>query len=239
MQTTNADKQNKQYSWLTTIIYLVILTVEYPENWIIQRVRIGKWLGCNIILWGITLSLLAAMKSFPGLITLRAFLGVFEACSQPTFVLLSGMWYKREEQAGTVIFWYVHFSNRVLSIVQCSSNEFIRYMMNGFNTMIGSLLAFGFSFVPKSSPINSWQALFMTYGIITVFWGLFVLYWMPDSPMKAHCFTEEDKKLMVERVRQNRTGLQNRVFRKSQVWDALSDPQGELLLPLPQIFNPR
>jgi MFS family permease len=190
---------------LTTIIYIVILCVEYPENYIIQRVPIGKWLGANIILWGITLCLHAAMKGFPGLLVLRGFLGAFEAVSQPTFILLSGMWYKREEQSGTVIFWY---------------------MMNGFQQMIGSLLAFGFSFVPKSSPITSWQALFMTYGIVTVFWGSFVIWYMPDSPMKAHCFSEEDKKLMVERVRENRTGLQNRKFRKDQVWDTFSDPQG-------------
>lgn len=85
----------------------MILLVEYPENYIIQRVPIGKWLGVNIVLWGVTLSLFAAMKNFPGLITLRAILGIFEAVSQPTFVLLSSMWYKREEQAGIVIFWYV------------------------------------------------------------------------------------------------------------------------------------
>jgi hypothetical protein len=104
-------------------------------------------------------------------------------------------------------------------------------MMNGVQQIVGSLLAFGFSFIPQTSPIVSWQALFMTYGIITVFWGVFVLWWMPDSPMKAHCFSEEDKKLMVERVRQNRTGLQNRKFRKDQVWDAFCDPQGEWFRP--------
>jgi sugar phosphate permease len=100
-------------------------------------------------------------------------------------------------------------------------------MMNGVQQVIGSLLAFGFSFVPSTSAINSWQALFMTYGIITVFWGAFVLWWMPDSPMKAKCFSEEDKKLIIERVRENRTGVQNRKFRKDQVWDAATDPQGE------------
>jgi hypothetical protein len=92
---------------LTTVIYLVILVAEYPENFIIQRVPIGKWLGCNIILWGITLCLHAAMKGFPGLLALRAFLGLFEAVSQPTFVILSGMWYKRSEQSATVVVWYV------------------------------------------------------------------------------------------------------------------------------------
>ncbi|GKT66783.1 allantoate permease [Colletotrichum tofieldiae] len=97
--------------------------------------------------------------------------------------------------------------------------------MNGLQQIVGGILAFGFSFIPASSPIRSWQALFMSYGIITVFWGFFVLWWMPDSPMKAHCFSEEDKKLLVERVRSNRTGLQNRKFRKEQVWAAFKDPQ--------------
>lgn len=76
-----------------------------------------------------------------------------------------------------------------------------------------------------SGPLKSWQALFITYGCASVLWGIFVLWWMPDSPMRAKCFSEEDKRLMVERVRSNQTGLQNRKFRKEQVIEALLDPQ--------------
>jgi hypothetical protein len=43
--------------------------------------------------------------------------------------------------------------------------------------------------------------------------------------MRAKCFTEEDKKLMVERVRSNQTGLQNKKFRAYQLKEALKDPQ--------------
>ena len=43
--------------------------------------------------------------------------------------------------------------------------------------------------------------------------------------MRAKCFSEEDKKLMVERVRRNQTGLKNKKFRKEHVWDALTDVQ--------------
>lgn len=98
-------------------------------------------------------------------------------------------------------------------------------MMNGLQNIIGGLLAFGFSYVPSTSPIKSWQALFMCYGILTVIWAVFVFWWMPDSPMRAKCFSENDKRLMVERVRQNQTGLQNRNFRMEQVRDAFTDPQ--------------
>ncbi|KAJ5693450.1 hypothetical protein N7462_002873 [Penicillium macrosclerotiorum] len=196
--------KDNEYSWLTTVVYLVILTVEYPENWIIQRVPIAKWLSLNILLWGICITLIAAVKNFTGLIILRAFMGAFEAACQPTFVLLSSTWYKREEQASIINFWY---------------------MMNGLQNIVGGLLAFGFSFIPSSSPLKSWEALFMSYGILTVIWAIFVYFWMPDSPMRANCWSEEDKRLMVERVRQNQTGLQNRNFRIEQVRDAFTDPQ--------------
>jgi hypothetical protein len=45
--------------------------------------------------------------------------------------------------------------------------------------------------------------------------------------MRAKCFSEEDKRLMVERVRDNQTGIQNKTFRKEQVIEALCDPQSQ------------
>lgn len=97
-------------------------------------------------------------------------------------------------------------------------------MMNGGQQIVGGLLAYCFTLI-TGGPVKSYQALFITYGCITVAWGVFVLLWMPDSPMRAKCFTEEDKKLMVERVRENQTGLQNRKFRKEQMIEGLLDPQ--------------
>ena len=47
----------------------------------------------------------ATTKNFAGLLTVRILLGIFEAVCQPTFIRLSSMWYKREEQAQTITFW--------------------------------------------------------------------------------------------------------------------------------------
>ncbi|PYI11872.1 allantoate permease [Aspergillus sclerotiicarbonarius CBS 121057] len=196
--------KGQEYSWLTTCIYIAVLVVEYPTNWIIQRVRIAKYLGFNIICWGTILVLHAACHNFAGLVTVRTLLGIFEAACQPSFVVLSGMWYKREEQASTVTYWY---------------------MMNGGQQIVGGLLAYCFSLIGSHRVLKSWQALFLTYGCISILWGLFVIYWMPDSPMRAKCFTETDKHKMVERVRGNQTGLQNKTFRAYQMWEAFRDPQ--------------
>lgn len=98
--------------------------------------------------------------------------------------------------------------------------------MNGGQQIVGGLLAYCFTLIKSPpSPIKSWQALFLAYGSISVCWGLFVLFWMPDSPMRAKCFSEDDKKLMIERVRSNQTGMQNRRFRREQFIEAFKDPQ--------------
>jgi len=200
---TDANLVGQQYQWLTTCIYIAVLIVEYPTNWIIQRVPIAKYLGINIILWGLVLACHAACSNFTQLVAVRTLLGIFECVCQPAFLVLSSMWYKREEQAQTIAYWY---------------------MMNGGQQIVGGLLAYCFSLL-KNGAIKSWQALFITYGSFSVLWGVFVIFWMPDSPMRAKCFSEEDKKLMVERVRSNQTGLQNKKFRPEQVKEAFLDPQ--------------
>ncbi|KAK4952412.1 hypothetical protein LTR10_009218 [Elasticomyces elasticus] len=195
---------SQDYAWLTTCIYIAILIVEYPINRLVARLPIAKFLGTAIILWGTVLALHATCTGFESLVAVRTLLGIFEAVCQPAFLVLTSMWYKRSEQALIVSLWYC---------------------MNGGQQIVGGLLAYCFSLIGDNAGIKSWQAIFITYGCFSVLWGVFVLWWMPDSPMRAKCFTEEDKHLMVERVRSNQTGIQNKTFRKEQLVEALMDPQ--------------
>lgn len=66
----------QQYSWLTTCIYIAILIVEYPINWLVQRLPIAKFLGGCIIIWGGILALHAAASNFAGICALRTLLGM-------------------------------------------------------------------------------------------------------------------------------------------------------------------
>ncbi|EHK50171.1 hypothetical protein TRIATDRAFT_44277 [Trichoderma atroviride IMI 206040] len=193
----------QDYNWLTTCVFITILIVEYPQNYIISKVPIGKYLGFNIVAWGSVLACTAACTNFTGLLVVRTLLGLFESVCQPSFVILSSMWYRREEQAARVTYWY---------------------MMNGAQQIVGGLLAYCFSLI-KTGPLQSWKWLFLIYGAISIVFGLFVAWWMPDSPMRAKCFSEEDKTLMIERVRDNQTGIQNRKWKKYQFIEGLKDPQ--------------
>lgn len=201
--TEDTHLTGQDYSWLTTCIYITILIVEYPQNWIIARVPIAKYLSFSIVAWGAVLACTAACHDFAGLITVRTLLGLFESACQPCFVILSSIWYRRSEQLSRTVLYY---------------------MTNGVQQMVGGLLAYCFSLI-TTGPLKSWQCIFLVYGILSVFFGLFVGWYMPDSPMRAHCFSEEDKHLLVERVRENQTGVQNRTFKKYQFVEALRDPQ--------------
>ncbi|XP_006460190.1 hypothetical protein AGABI2DRAFT_117146 [Agaricus bisporus var. bisporus H97] len=198
----DTNLKGQEYAWLTTCVYIAILAWEFPTNRLIQRLPIAKYLGFSVMAWGAVLACTAACKNFVGLIIVRTLLGIFECVCQPAFVFLSTMWYTRDEQALVI-------------------GSF--YSMNGFQQCVGGLLAYGIAHI-KDAAIKNWQVLFTLYGCVTFVWGLFILYWMPDSPMHAKCFSLEDRLLMAERVRKNETGIQNKTFKMYQVVEAILDP---------------
>ncbi|KAI0641737.1 MFS general substrate transporter [Trametes meyenii] len=191
----------QQYAWLTTCVYIAILAWEFPANRLLQRLPVAKYLGFNIIAWGAVLACTAACTNFAGLVTVRTLLGIFECVCQPAFVYLSTMWYTREEQALVIGTFY---------------------SMNGFQQCVGGLIAYGIAQI-DGARLKNWQILFTLLGCITTVWGVFVLFWLPDSPIRAKCWSKEDKFLIAERVRKNETGIQNKEFKKYQLYEGLTD----------------
>ncbi|KFY59646.1 hypothetical protein V496_05600 [Pseudogymnoascus sp. VKM F-4515 (FW-2607)] len=95
--------------------------------------------------------------------------------------------------------------------------------MTGVQLMVGGIIAWGSSHYVGHS-IYSWQLLFLVLGCATCAWAVFIGWWLPDSPMKAKCFTEDQKRMMIERVRTNETGIQNKVYKTYQVLETVKDP---------------
>lgn len=90
---------HQDYSWLGSIFYFGYLAMEIPAMWLLTKVPIGKFIGVLLVLWGITIIGMAACKDFATLATARFFLGVFEAALLPCCILLTSIWYRREEHA--------------------------------------------------------------------------------------------------------------------------------------------
>ncbi|KAI0321867.1 MFS general substrate transporter [Amylostereum chailletii] len=192
----------QQYAWLTTCVYIAILIWEFPANRLLQILPVGKLLAFNIAAWGAVLACTAACRNFVGLVIVRTLLGVFECICQPAFVFLSTMWYTREEQALIIGAFY---------------------SMNGFQQCVGGLIAYGIAQI-QGAALKNWEILFLLLGSCTAVWGAFVAWWLPDSPMRATCWSKEDRHLIAERVRKNETGIQNKEFKWHQAQEAILDP---------------
>ncbi|KAK5679081.1 hypothetical protein LTS10_008738 [Elasticomyces elasticus] len=202
----DANITKGQFSNLALIFYVTYLAFEFPHGYGMQRFPTAKYLGSMVVLWGVIVTVTAACKNYGALVTTRVLLGVFESAVAPSLILITSMWYKRNESPSRVGIWYLG---------------------TGTGTIIGSLISFGFQHY-DSNTFTSWQIMFLVVGLITVCVGILVVFLLPDNPMKSR-LTHEEKVWAIERLRENMTGIENKHMKLSQVLECLRDPQTWLL----------
>ncbi|KAL4895070.1 major facilitator superfamily domain-containing protein [Aspergillus ambiguus] len=189
-----------QYSWLSSIFYFGFLVWALPTNFLMQRFPVGKYLGVNIFLWGFFLMLQAAAKNFVQLAVLRVISGAAEACSDPSFMLITSMWYTRRQQPIRIGLWYT---------------------ANGLGIALGGLL--GYAIGQIKGALASWKYEFLIIGALCAAWGIVIAIFLPDSPVTARSLSQREKRLAVERLRDNQTGVENKTLKLAQVWEAFLD----------------
>ncbi|KAI1093186.1 major facilitator superfamily transporter allantoate [Rostrohypoxylon terebratum] len=197
--------QGQDYSWIASVFYFGYLFWEWPTNRLLQRLPLAKYSAFNVIMWGLTLCCLAAVKNFAGAMTVRVFLGVFEAAVSPGFALFTSQWYTKKEQ-GTRVGWWFSF--------------------NGWGQIVGGCVAYGIAVGTEAHPIaiKSWQLVFLVTGFFTAFMGVLFLWLMPDSQLNARFLTKEERIMAVERIRINQQGVGNKHFKWYQCKEAFADP---------------
>ncbi|KAG9663072.1 major facilitator superfamily transporter, partial [Aureobasidium melanogenum] len=196
----------QQYSWLTTIFYLIYMIFEFPSNILLQRYKMGKILSCYMICWGIVVLCIGFAQNFTHLIVLRALQGFFECCISPGFILVVGSWYKTREHASR-------------SLVFQSANA-------GFG-IISSLTLYGIgkrgAKDPNSEPWR-WMSYFL--GTLTILVGCICLFLL-GTPSEVKWLTPEEKRMANARIVSNNTGHDRTGVKKwqwKQVRECLIDP---------------
>ncbi|CDH18135.1 uncharacterized protein ZBAI_09923 [Zygosaccharomyces bailii ISA1307] len=129
-------------------------------------------------------------------------LGMLESSSSMGFMLLTAQYYHRKDQNTRTSFWVA---------------------FNGLGQIIGGSMAYGLAKRQSSLPMAGWKLVFIICGVITIFLGFVFLLVIPDTPFKAWFLNESEKKMIIQRLRQNQQGVGNHKFKRYQFFEALKD----------------
>ncbi|KAF7331968.1 MFS general substrate transporter [Mycena kentingensis (nom. inval.)] len=217
------------------------LFFEFPTAYISQRLRVAKYLGVNILIWGVVLCLHAATTNFAAFFILRFLLGMCESCVAPSLILIISMVCGNPSPDASVKVGMGNSSIRrtnrevLLPAYRCALNFFQAtrissfYVMNGITQIFGGFVAYGISY-DSGKHIAPYKIVYLLLGLLAILVGICVLIWMPDSPVHAKFLTKEERIAVLERVRDDQGGTANHTIKKDQVIEALTDIRSWLIV---------
>ncbi|KAI8149502.1 major facilitator superfamily domain-containing protein [Fennellomyces sp. T-0311] len=195
---------HNEFGWLGSMFYVGYLCIQLPNQYLLQRVQISKYLGAILFIWGVTLACHALGQNFAQLAGLRFLLGFWEGATYPAIFLLISTLYRRSEQ----VLWFGAM-----------------FAANAASICIGSLIAYGVGKMDGHLGIRAWKWSMIIFGIVTFFLGFPFFLFLADKP-KSRWFrlTPEEEKIVDERSRDNAV-VQNKVIKQEHMYEALKDPR--------------
>lgn len=191
--------KGNEFSNLATIFYAAYIFFEPLNSYLLQRLPLAKFLAMTIIAWGVIVSCHAACHTYASLMIVRTLLGAFEGPVAVCLIAISGMYWRHDEQLRRMGIWSVQA---------------------GTGAIIGGILSFAFQHI-ENKEFQSWQIFFLVIGLITFVFGIFTWFYLPDNPTSAWFLSEEEKMVVIEHVRLNQTGVENKVFKWDQIKELL------------------
>jgi len=196
------------YNDVAQAFYMGFLVWMFPTQYIAQKFPLAKYLGTHIIVWGALVMLHAVCSTFSQFYAIRFLLGMLEACVSPTLIMIVSMWYKQGERASR-IGWF--------------------YAGNSSTSIIGGGIAYGLTRYTGSA-IAVWKLLYLVLGAMAVLVGLWVVFFLPDSPLNARFLTEEERVATLERVRMDQSGTHNKHIKKYQIIETFKDSRSWVMV---------
>ncbi|GAA5804435.1 hypothetical protein HPULCUR_009928 [Helicostylum pulchrum] len=205
----NVKMTDDQFAWLGSIFYLGFLICQVPNNYLIRKFPVGRYLGVTLFIWGIVMAATAACRTYSQLLALRFLLGLFEGVTYPCIYIVMNTLYRRSEQSACWGFLGVG---------------------TGMGTVFGVVIAYGLSYMEGIAGFRAWRWGYIVFGILTVLISFITFFGLIDDPHhKLLRLTEKEKEIVAERARDN---CVVRVYeiKREQIWEAVKEPRLWLLV---------
>ncbi|KAJ5804929.1 hypothetical protein N7474_010816 [Penicillium riverlandense] len=214
-----------QYAWTSAIFYVGQLASEFPFIYLMSRLRLSKFVGVTIVIWGGVCMCLAAPKTYHQFLAVRFLLGVSEGAVSPAFITITSIWYKKSEHPLRIGWVAPHLpspcpaytsTNAIMLFIRCWIT------CNGLASLLGSFLMYGIAEGHNLS-IAPWRVMFLICGAMTSFIGLIFFFAMPDNPETAWFLTAEEKVAAAQRLAEEHDGGDKTDFSMKQLKESILD----------------
>ncbi|KIJ14068.1 hypothetical protein PAXINDRAFT_13185 [Paxillus involutus ATCC 200175] len=200
---TQLNLTGNKYNIALMMFFIPYGLLEFPSNLAIQVIRPSRWLPGITVLWGIIMTLMGFVKTYPQLVAVRVCLGVAEAGLYPGVAYYLTMWYPK----------YMY-----------------QYRMALFSAAAGlagafsGLLAYAIGHMNGVGGLEGWSWIFILEGAATILVGSVAAFVMVDYPSTAKFLTAEERSFVIEERRRDEAQDEERTM-SQQVWAAFTDWQ--------------
>ncbi|KAF8200246.1 major facilitator superfamily domain-containing protein [Pholiota molesta] len=193
-----------QYQVAVTVTFVPYILSELPANLLLRKIGPNILMPTILTLWGVIVVAQGFVKSYHGLVIVRAFLGLMEGPMFPGIVLYLSGFYTRRELALRIAFF---FSAASLS------------------GAFSGLLAAAISQMAGIGGRPGWSWIFILEGIFSALVGIVSFFLVPATPMQSRFLTDEQKQIIMLRLQKDRPFVNPLdKFTWRQVWASFTSP---------------
>ncbi|KAJ7209780.1 MFS general substrate transporter [Mycena pura] len=175
-----------QYNIALTMFFIPYCIFECPANMVLKKFRPSRWLPGITVAWGIVMTLMGLVKTYPQLVGTRVCLGVVEAGLFPGVVYYLTLWYPRH-----MLQWRIGLFFGAASMAGAFSGT----------------LAFGIGFLSGTRGLLGWSWIFILEGVATVVVGVLSFFVLVDFPFTAKFLTPEQRAYVVWRKKYDNSSV--------------------------------
>ncbi|KAJ6594307.1 MFS general substrate transporter [Mycena capillaripes] len=202
---TQLGLTGNKFNIALTMYFIPYCIFECPANMVLKRFLPSRWLPGITVVWGIIMTLMGLVKTYPQLVGTRICLGVAEAGLFPGVVYYLTLWYPRH-----MLQWRIGLFFGAASLAGAFSGA----------------LAFGISFMSGTRGLLGWSWIFILEGIATVVVGIVAFFVLVDFPVTATFLTPEERAFVVWRKKYDNSSVgEEEHFEIRHLVEALTDWQ--------------
>ncbi|KAM7186850.1 Major facilitator superfamily domain containing protein [Naviculisporaceae sp. PSN 640] len=195
------------YNWVQSIYYISYILFEVPSNLLMKKMTPRSFQTRIIFTWGFVLTLHATCFNKESMYAARFFLGAAEAGMFPGLAAQLCSWYPSDEM-GKPIMWMFAIQN--------------------FSGVIGSLLAYGISYMDGIAGLSAWRWVYLLEGMFTLLFSLVVHKVLPDYPRSERTgawLTDREQEYIEARLGADAPKTDDKEFDKKEIMASLKDPR--------------